>query len=403
MAFRIVRLHILIIIFLECPFCGGMSFQGSGGHYSDIVAIFEGVKGDNFTDITKIISSGIDSGFPDEFYKVFGSRPRGNHRILGHWGFSGNIPFEKEPYKSALKDYPKDKIVKLWRNYVNQLTKEAMVKLGLPKAQAKAVVGIIYDIHLLGDIKPGNKVLAPLPSVQSVSDDLCKNLQRLYGKNSKQVQEIIKQIKNIKTRDPQKFAESVLKILKKHPLGKEFWARYGKCLKKKGIIYKPLKKLLAKCGIIKDGAVETVDSSKVGKGAKGAGLLLPNGKMLVAVKEGAMAGILVFAIDGGRALYSFNKNDILRPEFERKVNDAIISGGCVAAATAVTVILGASPVGIVIVAVGVGSYWVIDKTLHKWHEAHDRKFLTAEDIKVYGIEVDSILTIDGRDSSLNLL
>ncbi|MBO5438051.1 MAG: hypothetical protein J6A23_10355, partial [Thermoguttaceae bacterium] len=131
------------------------------------------------------------------------------------------------------------------------------------------------------------------------------------------------------------------------------------------------------------------------------GLITPEGRLLVAVRTGGYAGLLEFGIEGGCATYSYVKGDINYPEYEEKLWDAAIKGTAVGSCSAVTVFLGASPGGLIVTAVCVGTYLITDQVVTVWRENQKRKFLTVEDLKAWGFELDSILAIP-VDSNLVL-
>jgi hypothetical protein len=131
------------------------------------------------------------------------------------------------------------------------------------------------------------------------------------------------------------------------------------------------------------------------------GLVTPKRRLLVAVQTGGKTGLLVFGIDGGIATYSYVKGDINFPEYEEKLWDAAIKGTAVGSCTAVTVFLGAAPAGPVVAAVSVGAYLITDQVVTVWRENQKRKFLTVEDLKAWGFELDSVLALP-VDSNLVL-
>ena len=63
-------------------------------------------------------------------------------------------------------------------------------------------------------------------------------------------------------------------------------------------------------------------------------------------------------------------------------------------------ILGATPAGWVVLAVGFGAYYVTDAALTAWHESSDRQRLNAEDLKSFGIESTSILDYGDPNSPM---
>lgn len=121
------------------------------------------------------------------------------------------------------------------------------------------------------------------------------------------------------------------------------------------------------------------------------GLITQDGRLLVSVKAGVSSAIMVFAADSGYAVYQYLGGDILKPELERKIADAAVRGAFVGTCVGVTVFLGATPVGWVVLGVSIGSYFVVDTALKVWHEHQDRKYLTIDDLRGWGISLDTPL------------
>lgn len=384
--------------FICCSIAHGHSFRD--GHKRDIKAVFEGVKGVEFDNLIKLTSDAIDTEFPSRFREKFGKLP-GNHRILGHWGFEGSIPFEYEPYKSAFEPYSKKKIAFAWQQLVNELTDTATRKTGLPKKQAKALVGLVYNTHILGDWVPGNTIVEPLTSPELIRRDVSKNLHRLFGNNSKFVQAIEAELANIScTNSKPKCAEEILDVLHKHVIGEKLYNTHGKILSRAGISFKPIMQTpfeATSSTRLNKTPTKLNDYNKYTK-AKNAkiypGILLNDGRLLVSLKEGASAGIIVFAAESAFAIYQYMNGDIFKPEFERKLADASIKGGAVAGGTAVAVLLGSNPAGWIVAGIGVGSYFISDAALTVWHESQDAKYINRDDLAVFGIEIDSVLEIE---------
>lgn len=131
------------------------------------------------------------------------------------------------------------------------------------------------------------------------------------------------------------------------------------------------------------------------------GMLTADGKLLVSLGEGAINGLLVFGVEGGISCYSYLNGDILKPEFEEKLIDAAIKGSAVSGCTAVAVVLGATPGGWVVMAVGAGGYLIADTAIKVWREYQANRYLTVEDLEAWGIEADTVLDIE-IDSVLDL-
>ena len=120
-------------------------------------------------------------------------------------------------------------------------------------------------------------------------------------------------------------------------------------------------------------------------------LMTQDGRLLVSVKTGVTAGLMVFAMDSGHAVYQYLGGDILKPQLERKIADAAVRGAFVGTCVGVTVFLGATPTGWVVLAVSIGSYFVVDTVLQVWHEQQERKYLTIDDLQGWGISLDTPL------------
>ncbi len=121
------------------------------------------------------------------------------------------------------------------------------------------------------------------------------------------------------------------------------------------------------------------------------GLMTQDGRLLVSIKSGLTSGFMVFATDSSHAVYQYLGGNILKPELERNIADAAARGTFVGSCVGVTVFLGATPSGWVVLAVSIGSYFVIDSALQVWHEHQDRKHLTVDDLRGWGISLDTPL------------
>ena len=123
-------------------------------------------------------------------------------------------------------------------------------------------------------------------------------------------------------------------------------------------------------------------------------LLTQDGRLLIAVKTGVKTGVMVFAADAGHAVYEYANGDILKPELQRKIADAAVKGTFVGSCVGVTVFLGATPAGWCVLAVSVGSYFIVDQSLKVWHRYQDSKYLTIDDLCGWGVVSDTVLEPD---------
>ena len=123
------------------------------------------------------------------------------------------------------------------------------------------------------------------------------------------------------------------------------------------------------------------------------GILLEDGRILIALEEGLVASALIVSVEAGTAVYQYVRGDIWRPEFLREVEGAAVKGAAVGSLSAVAVALGVAPGGFVIVAVAAGSYVLVDMAINAYRVANERSFLTTDDLAHYGHSLRSSLAI----------
>ncbi|MCX8163733.1 MAG: hypothetical protein N3D10_04255, partial [Candidatus Micrarchaeota archaeon] len=334
-----INIFLFFVVFLV--FSLNISFCKVGtDHIKDFQNVFEGLSGGQLDELQKTITSKIIDAAPDSSF--LDGFTCGNHRWFGHWGFEGNIPFNKPPLSECLQQLPpekkeliKQKIRNEWTKRVKDIQILTEKITGLPPKQAKAFAGLLYNTHLLGDWGHNKAEIRSLSDINAIKKDIEKNLHRLFGNNSEFAKQVINELKKIKTKNPQKAAQQILNILKDFEIGKELWRLYGKTLAKKGITYNEIKataEFLAKAlgrnfKVSKDGNKQKKPPKEV---KARPGLLTSNGKLLVSLKEGGIAGLAVFAFEGGEAYYQLIKGNILTAEFRRKIEDAAIKGSVIA-------------------------------------------------------------------------
>lgn len=132
-------------------------------HFKDVATVFGGYGDDaNFKDLVAVVSGGIDNDLCKAFKDSIGAVP-GNHRILGH-GWTLNAAIPKKTMDKLMKRYPakKDDIIAVWAAFARNCIAKSEELTGLPKNQANAFASMIYDIHLIGDLEPDNKLLGDL-------------------------------------------------------------------------------------------------------------------------------------------------------------------------------------------------------------------------------------------------
>ena len=188
----------------------GMSGTDHSGDMIEVLIGNRSARVPELRGMCRQISSTIDN------FQVIKGLPVGEsgHRAYGHWGFSDSIPFSKSPLKDVLdriestalergktpseaiaaRNAAKQRIIDAWHDDVTKIIQFIENETGLVKRQAKGLAGLFYDIHLLGDWT-GLK-LDSLQAVDSIGDDVVKNLRRLFGNRSNLVDEIAAEIKN---------------------------------------------------------------------------------------------------------------------------------------------------------------------------------------------------------------
>ncbi len=131
-------------------------------------------------------------------------------------------------------------------------------------------------------------------------------------------------------------------------------------------------------------------------------ILTKDNKLIMSLKGGAYSGIAVVAIEGGMAYYDYLKGDIYKNEFNQKLMDLAIKGTAVGGSEALVVFLMETPHGLVLLGAGIGAYIIVDNALETYKYYKEKHFLNADDLRVYGIELDSVLDIQDDGIPMNV-
>ena len=129
-------------------------------------------------------------------------------------------------------------------------------------------------------------------------------------------------------------------------------------------------------------------------------LLTPTGRLLVSMKAGSMAGLMVFAADTGMATFYYFNGEINQRELGTAIEYAAIRALFVGVCVGVTVALGATPGGICVLAVAIGAYFIVDTAIRMWEAHLDKQYLTINDLRSFGITSDT--TLDLVDTPLEM-
>lgn len=382
-------------------------------HYQDFSCVLNGYGDDGFKELSRIISSGIDSRLKTEFENKIGSLP-GNHRILGHsWALNDDIP--KEVLDFLSKQYPgrEKEIIKIWQDFAAQIKKDSIRITGLPKQQANALAALMYDIHLLGDLEPDNSLISLVLPHDQIVKNIEKDVTVLFKNNPKYAEIIKRRLNNVlmatKGKNEQLIAQALMDDLYRMRIGDMLHDSWGKTLKTQYSIDRVIianermsRRLLQRVPGASSMQIKTnhiqLSKSKFSQPPKAGialrpGILTADSRLLVAVGEGAEAGILVFAMDSGTAIYEYWQGAVFKPEFQEKMVDAAIKGCAVGSATGIAVLLGATPGGWIVLSVSSGVYVVSDIAITIWRKQQAKSFLKIEDLQAYGIELDTTLDI----------
>lgn len=445
----------------------GMSLAHSGAeHIRDMACVLNGY-GDcpKFKNLSQTITCAMDwtahnmasastkpavEGLPSMFEKRFGMAVPGNHRLLGHgWSLNAEVPkktldFLEQKFIENGKPYRRQDVIKLYREWAKSVIDETAKVTNLPRRKASALASLLQNIHLLGDVEPGNTLIEYILSPEEIQKNLDKDLAELLGKDNPTYKRTSRQLKaavrnakagarTLTQEASQKLAQDMLQnVLRESGIGPAMEKRLGKTLgfeftghalhEAEEATARSLANQAVKAG---EEAVVRKGEEKLVRGAFGkgtaygrkvaeasmkaasaggktvavssvvtvAGVVIKDGVWIPALQTAAWEGGAVFVIDAGIACYQYCSGSINTPEFNRKIQDAAIKGVSVGGASAVAVVLGATPGGWVVLGVGFGAYVVTDMALTYIHKLHDSKYLTIDDLADFGITSNTILDI----------
>lgn len=226
-------------------------------HYDDFTGIFNGYGDDSFQELARRINSGIDAysyvleikdstgkviktvhkkGLPGLFKERLGSLP-GNHRILGHgWALNDDIPKQTLDYLSRFYPGRKKEIIDVWRTFVDEINHEAVRLTGLPAKQANAYASLLYNIHLLGDLEPDNKLTDLVLPRERIAWNIERDVEILFKNDPNYIAYVKKRIASAMKRggsDPKAAAEALMRELYSLRMGTKHNAIWGKSFKPK--------------------------------------------------------------------------------------------------------------------------------------------------------------------------
>lgn len=264
---------------------GASAFPGRV-HEKQLEEVFARVESEDFHRAAGEISSAMDNGLPESFRRAIGKVPGnlGEHRIIGHgWTLDGEIP--KSVLAELERAHPgrKADIVAWWGKESKRLVAGMEKATGLPAKQAKALAGLQWDFHLLGDRMPGNTAVDAVLPPKAIARNIEKNCQILFKSRPEYAKAVGKSLRGALkaggTESEQ--AARLMKTLQKEIPFSEMLSRcWGRMLSKRGIRISPatmesvrVDSFLerAKVSVPKTRASEARAKAGKGKGGKGGG------------------------------------------------------------------------------------------------------------------------------------
>lgn len=368
-------------------------------HANDFGRVFEGFGGKSVDKLFQLVNEAIDSGFEKRIrekipglkvsipktFSVSGipysEGVRYNHRIFGHgWTFDAAIP--EKVLKVLDESHPgcKAEVIREWRNFVNELTEKAVRLTGLPKNQAKALVAILWDIHLLGDWVPGNTRVDLMLPPGEILKNIEKNLRTLFKNRPQYAECCIRALKSakdfIKGTSLQNAAKLINDALFELPLGEMLKDAWGKFLnleyKSSGGVAKNTSKIPQRThlptNISMRSKVTKLSTSSLGKPPSGkpeiksksqgarSKIDSKTGKVSSLASKVQWAGrVLLYALSGATIAMSYGDYLFGNGTLKQANRDALAAGVGVAVAEGTGWLLGCTQVGTVISSTGVGA------------------------------------------------
>lgn len=211
-------------------------------HEAEMADVFARIEGTEFREAANRISSAIDNDLLESFRKNIGKVP-GNHRIIGHgWTLDGHIP--KDVLKELEKANPgrAGDIAKWWSQEARQLTGLMERATGLPAKQAQALAGLHWDMHLLGDRMPGNKLVERVLTPQEIERNIEKNCDILFKNRPEYAKAVRKALRKALAKggsEADQAARLMQAMQREIPFSEMLSRCWGRTLARRGIIIAP--------------------------------------------------------------------------------------------------------------------------------------------------------------------
>lgn len=432
---KLKQILLVVFIILNLSSHSSPNANKHAAEFLDDFGFYTG-KNKNIRLAVKEISNLIDDVEKIPFKNVNSKFGKYGHRNFGHWGFSSDIPFNKNEYLKELlsEGVTRKEIIQAWKIRTNEMTDIVVKYTGITnRKQARALAGLIYDHHLLKDYS--DKLTQPLQNINHLEKDIIKNFEKLFKKNSpitmKFKEEISKIPKNIPATEKSKL---ITKIIKKSEVAKYLDDIYSKEFKDNKIrtLNRNTEHLLQKGKAMK---VKNIKAKVAGKAALMAGMVsgglntwkVVNGEMELQeavyktvedtsivftstyvseafiekigskyamtsiVKEGVPLsaktlgagvnyGIATFIFDETRTIWDFTKGEISDEEFYKATGVNAMRGFGSGTAAYAAALMGASPGGPIVIAVSFGGYVLVNTAISEYEKLDRNNYLYVEDV-----------------------
>jgi len=277
---RTITMVVLAIAMALAMVAGALAFPGPT-HAEQLEGVFARIDGAAFHEAANQISSAMDNELLESFRQTIGKVP-GNHRLIGHgWTLDGKIP--RDVLKTLEQANPgcKTDILQWWSRESKRLVEGMQKATGLPTKQAKALAGLQWDFHLLGDRMPGNKVVEIVLSPEEIAHNIEKNCKNLFKGRPEYAKAVGKSLHGVLKQggtEAEKAARLMETLQKEIPFSEMMSRCWGRTLAKQGIQIAPrtvksvgTEAFLSKVGVAspKTFASKTRQTAEKGKSAAG--------------------------------------------------------------------------------------------------------------------------------------
>ena len=124
-----------------------------------------------------------------------------------------------------------------WGKESKRLVAKMVQATGLPKQQAQALAGVVWDVHLLGDRMPGDTMVQWVLPPPQIEKNLEDNFTTLFKGNPEYARALGRALQDALRAGENEAEQSALlmETLQKAPLSEMLLRRWGRTLAKHGI------------------------------------------------------------------------------------------------------------------------------------------------------------------------